>query len=114
MRATMSSAAVLIWMALASGLAAQQSPADPAPALGAQDTPMVIKPLVIELPSTVEGCLALFEAVLQHSLDADLLDDQVDEAEVELENMEGACLEKRFPNALSAAKVIAGILATNK
>ncbi len=112
MRAKMSSAAVLIWMAFASGLAAQQPPADPEPGTKAESP--TAKPLVMELPSTVEECLALFEAVLEHTLDADLLDDQVDEAEAELENMEGACLEKRFPDAIGAAQVVAGILATNK
>lgn len=72
------------------------------------------EPLKLEEPASVDVCLGMLEKVIEHALGADLLDDQIDKSELELERMESACYDKRFPEALDAAKMIVAIVATNK
>jgi hypothetical protein len=78
------------------------------------ETAKLTQPLQFEEPATVDNCLNLLERIIEHALGADMLDDQIDKSEAELERMETACYEKRFPEALDAAKAIAGIVASNK
>lgn len=74
----------------------------------------VAKPLALSLPADADDCLKTLEAVLEHALDADLLDDQIDETETHLEKLETACHDGRFPEALEEAKAIEKIVAMNK
>lgn len=87
-----------------------------APACFAEDAPTLkaAKPLELALPGNTDDCLRTLEVVLEHALDADLLDDQIDEAEQHLEKLEIACHDGRFPEALEEAKAIQKIVAMNK
>ena len=78
---------------------------------GAQKT---LPPLDLIEPKTTEACLELLESVLEHAEAADLLDDQIDKSEAELERMDIACHDKRFADALDAAKIVAAMISTNK
>ena len=106
MRATVILVATVVCVTIATGLNAQQ------PTVGATIT--TPKTIALHLPATVDGCLEFVEKVLEHALEADLLDDQIEQSEAELEEMENACHEKRFSDALQSAKTIADIVATNK
>lgn len=70
--------------------------------------------LVLEQPTSTDECLSTMDKVLERALHADLLDDQIEEAETELAKMEDHCLDQRFAEALEAAKAVAKILASNK
>ena len=72
------------------------------------------KPLALALPANTDDCLKTLEAVLEHALDADLLDDQIDETETHLEKLETACHDGLFPEALEQARAIEKIVAMNK
>jgi hypothetical protein len=85
---------------------AAPSPAPP-PAAAANPQPL-------QLASTKEECLQTLELVLTRALEADLLDDQVEEAEKQLERFEVACIEGEFTVALTAARAIEKLVGTNK
>ncbi len=72
------------------------------------------KPLVLALPVSTDDCLKTLEAVLDHALAADLLDDQLDEAEGRFDTLETACIEGRFPEALEQAQAIDKLVSMNK
>ena len=105
----MSAKAILMsaaaFLALASSAVAQST--ESAPATMSQPPAMV-------QPADVDDCLAFVETVLVYAVDADLLDDQIEEAETELEKMEAACYSKRFDDALEFAKAIVTIVSSNK
>jgi len=73
-----------------------------------------VKPLVLALPVSTDDCLKTLEAVLDHALAADLLDDQLDEAEGSFDKLETACIEGRFSDALEQAQAIEKLVAMNK
>ncbi len=70
--------------------------------------------LVLVQPDSTEACLTTLEAIIDRAEEADMLDDQVDEAEAELERMDGHCHEKRFAEALISAKAVMALVAANK
>lgn len=72
------------------------------------------KPLTLKQPTSKDECLQTLEAVFAHALEADLLDDQAEEAELHLERLEVACLDGNFADALIEAKAVERIVATNK
>ncbi len=72
------------------------------------------EPLVLVQPDSTEACLTTLEAVVERAEAADMLDDQVDEAEAELERMDGHCHEKRFAEALTSAKIVMALVTANK
>lgn len=72
------------------------------------------KPLVLALPVNTDDCLKTLEAVLEHALSADLLDDQLDEAEGRFDKLETACIDGRFPEALEQAQAIEKLVSMNK
>ena len=74
----------------------------------------VTKALELALPASTEDCFKTLEAVLQRALDADLLDDQIDQAELHLDKLESACQDGKFSEALEEARALERILATNK
>lgn len=74
----------------------------------------IAKPLVLVLPASTDDCLKTLEAVLDHALSADLLDDQLDEAEGRFEQLETACIDGRFPEALEHAQAIEKLVSMNK
>ncbi len=74
----------------------------------------IAKPLVLTLPASSGDCLKTLEAVLDHALAADLLDDQLGEAEGRFEKLETACIEGRFPDALEHAQAIVKLVSMNK
>ena len=65
-------------------------------------------------PASVEDCLKQLEVLVTQAHAIDLLDDQVDIAEVELGRMESHCVAKDFTDARAAADEVEKILATNK
>lgn len=65
-------------------------------------------------PASVEDCLKQLEALVTKAHALDLLDDQIDIAEVELGRMESHCIAKDFADARAAADEVEKILATNK
>lgn len=71
-------------------------------------------PLVLTQPVTIDDCLTTLETVLQRALEADLLDDRIDEAESHLDRFEAACHAGQFSDALAQAKAVEKLLATNK
>lgn len=73
-----------------------------------------IKPLHLVLPINTDDCLKTLEKVLERTLDADLLDDQIDEAEGRFEKLETACIDGRFAEALEEAVAIEKLVAMNK
>ena len=87
-----------------------------ATACTAEEAPQtqITKPLALVLPINTDDCLKTLEAVLEHALSADLLDDQLDEAEGRFEQLETACIDGRFPEALEHAQAIAKLLSMNK
>lgn len=70
--------------------------------------------LELKLPANVDECLRTLETVLEYAVEADLLDDQIEEAETHLEKLETACHDGRFDEALAEAKAVEKIVATNK
>lgn len=72
------------------------------------------KPLVLVLPANTDDCLKTLEAVLERALSADLLEDQLDEAEGKFDKLETACIDGRFPEALEHAQAIEKLVAMNK
>lgn len=72
------------------------------------------KPLALTLPANSDECLKTLEAVLEHALAADLLDDQLNEAEGRFERLETACIEGRFSEALEHAQAIDKLVSMNK
>ena len=72
------------------------------------------KQLSLKLPTSKDECLQTLEAVFAHALEADLLDDQAEEAELHLERLEAACIDGKFADAMIEAKAIEKIVATNK
>ena len=70
--------------------------------------------LELQTPTSLDECLRTLEIVLEHAVEADLLDDQIDEAESHLEKLETACHEGRFDEALTEARAVVKIVATNK
>lgn len=105
MRATLIAAAFTCLLAAAPALAEQSKEA-------ATDKPA--KALALSLPASTDECLKQLEAVLEQALDADMLDDQVDEAEEHLEKLEAACHDGRFAEALSEAKAVEKLISMNK
>lgn len=97
-------AAALATVLPAVALADDKPPTDPAAA----------QPVVLTEPSTVEGCLKNLELLVESAHALDLLDDQIDQAEAELAKMEQHCLEKQFEAAMTAARAVQQIVATNK
>ncbi len=95
--------ACLACIVLAAPLAAQEAPAE-----------KPLKPLSLSLPASTAECLKTLEVVVEHALDADLLDDQIDEAEVHLEKFEEACNDSRFADALAEAKAVEKLVKMNK
>lgn len=77
------------------------------------DAPGRELPPLVE-PASTDDCLELLTAVVEFALDADMLDDQVDKAEEQLEEMETACHDRRFGDAVTAAKAVAQLIAANK
>lgn len=85
------------------------------PCAAQEATPASInKPLVLVLPVNTDDCLKTLEAVLEHALSADLLDDQLDEAEGRFDKLETACIDGRFPEALEQAQAIEKLVSMNK
>ncbi len=87
------------------------------PAFAQEAAAVPVKPveaLQFQQPDSVDGCLGLLEKVIEHALGADMLDDQIDKSEAELERMESACYDKRFSEAVDAAKVVVNLVAANK
>lgn len=72
------------------------------------------KPLVLVLPASTDDCLKTLEDVLERALGADLLDDQLDEAEGHFDKLETACIDGRFPDALEQALAIEKLVSMNK
>lgn len=70
--------------------------------------------LELKVPANVDECLRTLEAVLEHAVEADLLDDQIDEAETHLEKLETACHDGRFDEAFAEAQAVQKIVSTNK
>ena len=101
----------------ACGLAAGTLLALGMPVHAEQELAVTTRPLApphLEEPANVDSCLSLLERVIEHALAADMLDDQIEKSEAELERMETACYDKRFIEALDAAKTVALIVAANK
>ena len=65
-------------------------------------------------PASVEDCLKQLAELVTKAHAIDLLDDQIDIAEVELGRMESHCMAKDFTDARAAADEVEKILATNK
>lgn len=65
-------------------------------------------------PASVEDCLKQLEELVTKAHAINLLDDQIDIAEVELGRMESHCVSKDFTDARAAADEVEKILATNK
>lgn len=78
------------------------------------DAPQPPKPLALSLPTSLEQCLTTLTLVLDHAEAADLLDDQIDEAEEHLAKLETACHDSRFEDALAEARAIEKLVAMNK
>ena len=74
----------------------------------------VPEPIVLTLATSTEECLKTLEAIVERAEDADMLDDQVDEAEAELERMDSHCNEQRFDDALQSAKAVMALVDANK
>jgi hypothetical protein len=72
------------------------------------------QPTALVLPATTDDCLQVMEVVLERTLAADLLDEQIEQAEVELARMEDNCLDQRFAEAVEAAREVERIVASNK
>lgn len=83
-----------------------------AAALALAATPMAA--LAAVPPTSVEDCLKQLEELVTKAHAIDLLDDQIDIAEVELGRMESHCMAKDFTDARAAAEEVEKILATNK
>lgn len=77
----------------------------------AAKTPRAIE---LKLPASIDECLRTLESALEYAVEADLLDDQIDEAETHLEKLETACHDGRFAEALEEAKAVEKIVAMNK
>lgn len=101
MRAHLAVASILL-IAIAPGYAEEAA---------TQKPPGVIE---LKLPANVDECLRTLEAVLESAVEADLLDDQIDEAEGHLEKLETACHDGRFSEALAKAQAVQKIVSTNK
>ncbi len=65
-------------------------------------------------PTSVEDCLKQLEELVSKAHALNLLDDQIDIAEVELGRMESHCVAKDFADARAAADEVEKIIATNK
>ncbi len=89
--------------------------APPAPATGeVQAQVPMARPSAGQQPGSKDECLQALELTLARALEVELLDDQIDEAELHLERFEAACLEGKFEEALTEAVAIEKILVTNK
>ena len=84
------------------------------PAAAEAEKAKPVEPLVLVQPDSTEACLTTLEAVVERAEEADMLDDQVDEAEAELERMDAHCHEKRFSEALTSAKAVMALVVANK
>jgi hypothetical protein len=84
--------------------------------VSAEETPAAPPPqyIALALPVSTADCLEKLEAVLQRAVEVDLLDDQIDEAELHLEKFEDACYNERFNEALNEGEAIERIVASNK
>lgn len=100
-------AAAVLMMAIQPCLAETPDPAKPEP----EKAP---KGLTLNVPASTLDCLKTLESVLESALDADLLDDQMEEAELELEKLETACHDQKFNEAIQAAKAIEKLILANK
>lgn len=101
MRATLLAAVLAVWVWTPAR--AETEPPKDAP-----------RPLQLALPANTDECIRTLEKVLAHALDADLLDDQIDEAEGIFEKLETACIDGRFGDALEQAIAIERLVAMNK
>jgi len=81
---------------------------------GEASADQVPRALELKVPANVDECLRTLEAVLEHAVEADLLDDQIDEAETHLEKLETACHDGRFDEAFAEAQAVQKIVSTNK
>ena len=95
--------AVVVALALSVPAIAEESPGKDAP-----------KTVQLVLPATTDDCIRTLESSLERALEADLLDDQIDEAEGIFEKLETACIDGRFDEALEQAKAIERLVAMNK
>lgn len=84
------------------------------PAVAEAEKSKPAEPLELVQPDSTEACLQTLQAVIDRAEEADMLDDQADEAEAELERMDGHCHEKRFAEALTSAKAVLVLVAANK
>ena len=65
-------------------------------------------------PASVDDCLKQLDVLVAEAEAADLLDDQIDLAEIALGKMERQCVASHFGEAMAAAGEVHKLLATNK
>lgn len=63
---------------------------------------------------SLDECLQRMETLIGETEAAQLLDDQVDEAEVLFGQMERSCYDSQFPEAAAAVDALQRILSSNK